>query len=621
MATAQEIYNAMPFTVKYKDEDIYKYIIASCDRSCGLMDDIDRDLVLGIIEEFNEHEESGLNVEDFDNYLAKIKSDTHKAQAKAAESIRKSNGKNEGIKAEIASVFEPFEPFDKEEDLNLPSFPIDSLPDAVSSCVQAVSESVQVSEEMAACQALGVLALCCQGLFEINIKPDWTEPVNLYLLEMARPSERKSPTLKQMVQPIYDYMQNYNEANADEIAASESRIRILKKQIESIEKNLGSLKSARKGKLQDSPGRSDVPFDFDDEVEDQDTGFTMNDLMEKQKELREAESNAKRKLLLLADDITPESISVVMQTQRERLGVMTAEGGLFEILSGMYSKGDANIDVVLKSYSGEPYQSSRIGRASVSLHKPLLTLTMAVQPIVISKIMENETFKGRGFLARFLYSIPASKVGSRSFKTNPIGERNRAYCKMIRTILNHSLARMEPIKLILTDEALKATEDFYQEVEGRLLDDLEEVEEWAGKLVGNTMRIAALIHVASEWINTNGTEVSADTVQKAISIGRYFIEHSRAAFSMAGMNEEPAVKDAKYIFKRMTNKINDLNDFITGMDLKRLCQRFKKVEDMEPGLLELYKHGYIRMEKVDTGKRGRPGQRYYINPEAFFETN
>lgn len=47
----------------------------------------------------------------------------------------------------------------------------------------------------------------------------------------------------------------------------------------------------------------------------------------------------------------------------------------------------------------------------------------------------------------------------------------------------------------LSEEADLQSEIYNQQIERRLTDDLEQIEEWAGKLHGNTMRIAAIFHI------------------------------------------------------------------------------------------------------------------------------
>lgn len=74
----------------------------------------------------------------------------------------------------------------------LPPFPLDALSSKIKDYVLAVAESTQTPVDMAATAALTIMATCLQGKYKVAAKPDWIEPLNLYALIIAEPSERKS---------------------------------------------------------------------------------------------------------------------------------------------------------------------------------------------------------------------------------------------------------------------------------------------------------------------------------------------------------------------------------------------------------------------------------------------
>lgn len=117
---------------------------------------------------------------------------------------------------------------------------------------------------------------------------------------------------------------------------------------------------------------------------------------------------------LVADDITPEKVAVLMAQHGERIALLSAEGGVFGIMAGRYQPNSSpNLDVFLKAHSGDRLTVDRIGRSPVRLEKPALTIGLAVQPDVIRRLADTPEFRGRGLLARFLYALPDSLVGSR----------------------------------------------------------------------------------------------------------------------------------------------------------------------------------------------------------------
>lgn len=74
--------------------------------------------------------------------------------------------------------------------------------------------------------------------------------------------------------------------------------------------------------------------------------------------------------VLLADDCTPEHLATLMSQNNGRLGVLTAEGDLFDILAGRYS-GQPNIGIVLKAHSGDEV---RVDRGTQRTRNSLLRL-------------------------------------------------------------------------------------------------------------------------------------------------------------------------------------------------------------------------------------------------------
>ena len=499
-------------------------------------------------------------------------------------------GEEEKDEKSHLSHFSHFTPLVKNHKKILMSFPTEELPEEIRPYIEAVSESLQVPVDMVATFVLSILSLCIQGKYWLNVKPDWTESLNLYVVVVGRPSERKSPTLKETTKPVFKYVEEENQKRQPYIAEYELKKKILTGRLKNIQDALSKMSKKNT--------------------------YTMNDAIECQKELTELEEV--RELKMILDDVTPESLVKAMQENNERMGIISAEGGIFGMLAGRYNN-NTNFDIFLKSYSGEYYSAVRIGREDAELKHPYLTICLAVQPQVISDIMENKDFRGKGLLARFLYSIPNTRVGERVYKTKPISPFIRSdYEKLIHELLDiPDFTNFAERTIRLSDGADKLAEEYYHWIESRLTNELEEIEDWAGKLHGNTMRIAGVLHVVKHRIGSVNTLLEESTMKSAIEIGKYYLEHSKMAFDIMGLSDPQEVKEAKYIISRLgTNDKNDLNDFINKRDAIRLCQRYESVEEMEPGLKCLEEHGYIAIVK-ETNGRGRPSEKIYINPEYY----
>lgn len=294
-------------------------------------------------------------------------------------------------KSNIA-IFANFAPLVQKQEKLLPEFPIDCFPDVIKDYTKGIADTLQVPVDMEATMVLDTMALCVQGKFQIDIKPGWIEPLNLYTVVIGRPSERKSPALKEATQPVYDYMQEENERRLPQIKEYGLKKKIIQGRLKTVQDNLS---------------KKDNPT------------CTLQDALICQQDLEVLEKEEVKPVQLIVDDITPEALARVMKDNNERMAIISAEGGVFGIMAGRYSQ-FPNIDIFLKAFSGESFSSIRVGRESVEMRKPLLTLGLAVQPKVIADIMDNEDFRGRGLLARFLYCMPNTKIGKRTYRLNTI---------------------------------------------------------------------------------------------------------------------------------------------------------------------------------------------------------
>jgi len=108
---------------------------------------------------------------------------------------------------------------------------------------------------------------------------------------------------------------------------------------------------------------------------------------------------------LFIDDITPEALGEKLSLHNESLAMIEAEGGIFDTLGGRYSCRIPNIDGTLKSWGGERCTIDRKGSESIILERPLLTISLNVQPQVLFDLFDNAHFVGKGLSARFLYFL------------------------------------------------------------------------------------------------------------------------------------------------------------------------------------------------------------------------
>ena len=461
-------------------------------------------------------------------------------------------------------------------DFDLPEFPTDALPPAIRDYVEAVAETTQTSADMAAVASLAILAICVQGKYRIWGKPDWWEPLNLYCVIALPPAERKSAVISLMTAPLEEYEKEVNATLDAQIIESQMMRSILEKERRSLEDKVS------KGKA------------------------TADDVSNKAKEI--AAFKEIRQLKLFVDDVTSERLTSILAENRGRAAIASAEGGIFDILNGIYTK-NVNIDVFLKGHSGDTIRVDRIGRASELIDHPALTMLLAVQPDVLHGLMTNGTFHGRGLTARFLYSIPKSNRGNRKFYTNPISDAVKSsYNHLIRTLLVKD-ENDEPLRL--TQGATLILEKLYLNTESRFHTDLAEIESWAGKYTGAVLRIAGLLHIAENNGIPEFSDVSEQTMKNAARIGEYFLEHAKAAHALMGA--DPINKQGEYLLSKIQKA--QVREF-SRRDAMRMCRGIKTAESIQPVLNRLCEYGYIAPKSMEPvlGVGRRPSEVYLTNP-------
>jgi hypothetical protein len=479
----------------------------------------------------------------------------------------------------------------------LPDFPLDILPDWLADFVYAEAVTTQTPNDLAGMLSIASCATALTGRFKVQVKPDWYEPLNLYVAVALPSGDRKSRVFRDVTLPIRDFESLLRDAFGGEIAEENAKLDILEERLKQAKTNAS---------------KADDPVE---RTKWENEAAALAYELEFSKRL-----NIPR---FLADDVSPEKLSNLLWEQDGRLALMSAEGTVFDLISGRYSRGIPNLDVYLNAHPGDSIRVDRIGRPSEFIENPALTIGVAVQPDVLKRLADKPELRGRGLLARFLYSLPESKVGMRDPDppARPDFVRDRYRDNLQRLIV---LGRPdgwkeppEPYTLLMSPEARNEMIELSRRVEPRLGDfgNLEFLRDWGSKLAGEVARIAGILHLAEHvhdedpWI----MEVSPETVRRAVTLGEnYLIDHAVAAHALMGADSN--IEDALYILKWIKRKEitiaskRDIFDELRG--------RFDRADQVEPGIRILITHGYLREASKDKrAGRGRPpSPKYEVNP-------
>jgi hypothetical protein len=497
-----------------------------------------------------------------------------------------------GSRLEIATG-NPFpdEPIPLTGSQPLPAFPTDALPTVLERMVTALAESTQTDPAMPGTSILSVLAATVGGRAEIEIRAGWREGLNLYTVTVAGPGERKSAVQAEVTRPLRDQEANLANESAAARREAETMRHIADKSAEQAKAAAAKAEGADKDRLQaEAIGLAQMA-----------EAITVPAVPR-----------------ILADDITGEATASLLCEQGGRLGIISAEGGIFEVIAGRYSSNIPQMDVWLKGHSGDPIRVDRKGRAPEYIPRPALTVGLMIQPDVLTTIGRNGAFRGRGLLARFLYALPVSKVGHRRAGAASVPDEIASkYTTLIATLARDFHAWTDPAILRLDPHTAAGVIALEEAVEPQLADngDLASLADWGAKLVGAIVRIAGLLHLAEHGEPGHRIPVALDTLQRAQRIGSYYKRHAIVAFER--MRVDQTIDDARYLLAvlgRLGQPTVSRREIFTAASRGR----FKQAADLDPAIKVLLDHGWLAEIPVETPTgRGRPpSPRWHVHPAA-----
>jgi replicative DNA helicase len=478
----------------------------------------------------------------------------------------------------------------------VPAFPVEVLPGWLGEYVAAVATATQTPPDLAGMLALAVLATVAAGAVEVQPRPGWREPLCLFVAVGMDAGTRKSSVFTALTRPVAEFERDQATTALPAITETITLRRI-----------------ADQAAAHAEAAASKAPID--------------------QQEERQAEAIARAaeaaNLIVppiprwLVDDATPEALAGLLATYG-RIALLSPEGDVFDQMAGRYNQAvGPNLGVYLKGHAGDLLKVDRRGRPPEYVERPCLTIGLAVQPEVLRGLAGRPGFRGRGLLARFLYSLPESLVGSRQAGAPSVppavADRYTLELHALAASLATPAGNEGPGLLALDREAAELLLGFERDLEPRLAadsGDLAHLAGWAAKLAGATCRLAALLHLAEHLRDGWAQPISSNTFTAAIRLADYLIEHAQAVFDLMGADQR--LDDAQWLLDWITR--TNRTQF-SRRDAHRTAPRgrFAKATDLEPALRLLEEHGYLRRvdpePSQDPRGRGRPASpRFLVNP-------
>lgn len=449
-----------------------------------------------------------------------------------------------------------------------PTFPTMLLPEDCAELVEAFAASIPVPVDYAVCALLGAVSAALVGRVEVQPRIGHREPIQLYQCMGGPSGTSKSSAMKAFIAPLEAYLieqnkgvqeRNREKAHRRELLAGQSKKR----------------------------------------------GITMEERMELRKQMDGIEDEPEFESI--QSDTTPEALATYMKRQGGRAIIHTDEGSFINILAGAtYGKqgGQANIDTVLKGWEGGSVNIARVTGECFFLKRADLSITVGMQPGLISRMTGHADLADRGFPQRLLYYLPETLTGVDllHLPPHPVAMLKKWDAKL------HSLAEMHRDQmglLTLTRGAVQLYNEHRQDMQNRLTGDLggnEALQAWVRKAHGETARLAGILALLED---PDAAIVEESHVRAAVEMmNSYYIPHVKRAFGGGPSLSAPAQALCEKL--RMVEEFSesDLHRTVSGQERykgKNGRQMFQQV------LEELHVNGYIRRRPAAPASgRGRP---------------
>ena len=504
--------------------------------------------------------------------------------AKGKEAVKKTIQQAKPMAAPVADIWgDPILPGGRQ----VPDIEASILPGIFAEYADAVAASTQTPPALATMFTISILSTVLQGRYEVApFGDDYREPLPIWTCTCYPVGGRKTAVFNAVVSPLQRWEKLAGDRARPEIARRFAAREVATKRIERLKQD-----AAR----EDDPKRRDA-------------------IQEEIKREREEMPDEMKAPRVFTTNATPERTEGMLAEQDGKLGILSDESDTFLNLSGGLRGGIASLDAVLKGHAGSAIRVDRQGREA-HLDRPTLSMGLIVQPESFAELAAGRRLRATGVLARYLYAVPKSNIGTRDVRRRIPVPRQVAegyHQAVIGLLQGYEERGREPHVLVFSLEALELWLEFADNVErnqgegGRF----EAISDWTSKLPGHAARLAALFELAGGGLGA--VDVSRDSVERALTLCQLLTAHAEAAFAMLGADDTDA--DALAVLRWI--KSGERGEF-TRRDAQRAMHgRFSKVERLEHALAVLRDNYIISGEKkASTGGRGSAF--YLVNPKLY----
>lgn len=287
------------------------------------------------------------------------------------------------------------------------------------------------------------------------------------------------------------------------------------------------------------------------------------------------------------------------------------------------------------------------GSREFYLNNIAVTFGLLIQPHVLQNLREGtkRTFQNTGFSPRMLFCLPKPNLGYRNprerkrISKSAVVEYNLGVKQLLSIpYLRDEHGNITPRQLYLDEEAYELSLQFAEEIELELRDGgrLQYLREFGGKLIAQSLRIAAIRQISScimipgestanlsalsgKSLPSHLRMISAESMASAIELCRKLISHTEAVMDLMG--GDLSMTDAEAVCKWIRESVQQDEKgayFFKQNDLNR-SPRFNKsgIRRVLKALEVLQEHRMISPQCRLKKEKTKATLVYYVNPQLF----
>jgi hypothetical protein len=490
-----------------------------------------------------------------------------------------------------------------------PPWPWPALPPALRDMGEAIMETFNTSNEMAAAAVLGVASIALSNKARVELKRDHRQFSNLFFLVAAGVASGKTPVTRAAQGPLVDWQRERREAwklACDQWDARQKRVWAMIHGFEDEAKRLAR-----------------------GSTEGRDAAAIEREIARLRGELEDRPPEP----ILFCGDATSEALGRRMQERAGAIGVLSGEARkILSIAKGRYVEG-GDIDLWLAGHAGDYLRVDRSAKDKPSYEIPeaCLSALIMTQPDSLQSLGEAECLRESGFLARWLYLIPEHDRGAYPVESIPATVAGR-YARTVRALIDLPRASLEdgtpaPHLVRLAPDAFDCWRAFHDSTV-REIGETRETRpgsflQWLSKLPEHVARLALLFHACQHAEGAPLGRIERNTIEDAILLAGVLAVHARRAFAIMGGDVETA--RARKVWSWLDRNRDKLRTWREkeGLPVEAVKPReldrhgvagVENVTEAEAVLMLLADKGYVQGVDIRPPTAGRPTRLFYLRP-------